>query len=252
MRLITLLLMAWACLAPALAARGPLVLAAVSLQDALNAAADSYAAKGSVRPVLSFAGTATIARQVIAGAPADLFISADDQWMDALEGQALTIAGSRALLASNRLVLVAPASRPFRLALKPGAPLAARLGGGRLAMADPEAVPAGRYGKAALISLGLWQGVEGRLVRAENVRAALALVERGETAAGIVYATDAQATRRVRIAGIFPEASHPPIHYWLATLKTVRHPEAERFRRYLLSAEGRAILRRFGFTAARR
>ncbi len=234
--------------APALAQRGPLVLAAASMQDALEAAADAYARGGRPRPVLSFAASSALARQIAAGAPADLFVSADEPWMDDLEKRGLLARGTRATLAGNRLVLVAPAISRVRVDLRPGVDLARVLGSGRLAMADPDAVPAGRYGQAALTRLGAWRGVEGRVARAENVRAALALVERGAAPLGIVYATDARASRGVRVVGVFPAASHPPIRYPIARLARSRDVGSELFRRFLLGRSGQSILRKFGFT----
>jgi len=244
------LLIALAVTAPARGqARGPLVLAAASLQEGLDDAASAWAAKRHPRPVLSFAGSPVLARQIEAGAPADLFISAATEWMDYLAGKRLLRAGTRAALAGNRLVLVAPLASKVRLAIGPRFPLARALGAGRLAMADPDAVPAGRYGKAALASLGVWPSVRGKLARTENVRAALALVERGAAPFGIVYATDARASARVRVLATFPASSHPAITYPIAALRTSRHPDAEGFRRFLLSREGKAILAARGFTA---
>lgn len=228
-------------------ARGPLVLAAASLQEALTDAADRWTAKGHARPVLSFAASSALARQAEAGARADVFASADEQWMDHLQAKRLLKAGTRARLTENRLVLVARADSRLALRIGRGFPLARALGAGRLAMADPASVPAGRYGREALISLGAWDAVAGRIAAAENVRAALALVERGAAPLGIVYATDARASKNVRVVGVFPAQSHAPITYPVALLATSRHPEAERFRQFLISAEGRAILARRGF-----
>ncbi len=238
-------------LAPAATAaeRGPVVMAAASLQEALTAAADAWTAKGHARPLLSFAGSSALARQIVAGAPADLFLSADEPWMDAVAKAGLLRPGTRATLLGNRLVLVGPASGRLRLTPAPGFPLARALGGGRLALADPDAVPAGKYAKAALTALGVWRGVAGRLAPAENVRAALALVEHGAAPLGIVYATDARASKRVRVVGVFPASSHPPIRYPVALLKASRHPDAMGFRNFLASREGRAIFARYGFSA---
>lgn len=227
--------------------RGPVVLAAASLQEALTDAAEAWAAKGNPRPVISFAGSSALARQLEAGAPADLFISADTEWMDYVAAKGLLRKGSRAAFLSNRLVLIAPAGSKVQLAVKRGFPLARALGEGRLAMADTDSVPAGRYGKAALTSLGVWASVSDKLARAENVRAALALVERGEAQFGIVYATDARASHRVRVVGTFAADTHPPITYPLALLRTSNNREAEAFRRFLLSREGKAIFARRGF-----
>jgi len=231
--------------------RGLLVLAAASLREALGSAADAWAAKGHARPVLSFAGSPALARQVEAGAPADLFISADAEWMDHVAAAGMVRKGTRANLVTNRLVLIAPAASTVRLAIAPRFALARALGKGRLAMADPDAVPAGRYGKAALARLGVWPSVQDRIARAENVRAALVLVERGEAPLGVVYATDARASRRVRIVGWFPASSHPPIVYPVALLRGSTHREAEGLRRFLLSREAAAIFARHGFGAGR-
>ncbi|MFZ5726670.1 MAG: molybdate ABC transporter substrate-binding protein [Pseudomonadota bacterium] len=247
------LLVAFALLSltPAAAAhgRGPVVLAAASLQESLTEAADVWAARGHSRPILSFAASSALARQVIAGAPADLFLSADEPWMDAVAKAGRLRAGTRATLFGNRLVLIAPARSRVRLSPARGFPLARALGSGRLAMADPDAVPAGRYAKAALTHLGVWRSVAGRLAPAENVRAALVLVERGAAPLGIVYATDARASKAVRILGTFPGASHPPIRYPVAVLKASRHRDAAAFRAFLLSTQGRAIFTRHGFSA---
>jgi molybdate transport system substrate-binding protein len=156
---------------------------------------------------------------------------------------------SRVSFLTNSLVLVAPATSRVRLTIGPRFPLHRALGGGRLAMGDPNAVPAGKYGKAALTRLGVWPSVQGRVAAAENVRAALALVARGEAPLGIVYATDARAAPGVRVIGTFPASSHTPITYPVATLAASRNPEAELFRRFLISAEGKGLFRRFGFGA---
>jgi molybdate transport system substrate-binding protein len=236
---------------PALAqGKGPLVLAAASLQESLTAAADAWTAKGHARPVISFAASPALARQVEAGARADLFISADEGWMDYLAKKGLIMPASRADLLTNRIVLIAPAGKGARLTIGKAMPIGQTLGeNGRLAMADPDTVPAGKYGKAALEALGVWSSVSNRIARGENVRAALALVERGEAPLGIVYATDARASARVRVVGTFPASSHPPIRYPIARLKTATNKETDAFRRFLLSPEGRAIFLRFGFSA---
>ncbi len=228
-------------------AKGPLVLAAASLQESLNAAADAFAAKGEARPVISFAASSALARQIDAGAPADLFISADEPWMDFLANKHLLKSGTRVSFLTNRLVLVAPAARTLDLPIRAGFPLATALGDGKLAMADPDSVPAGKYGKAALTNLGVWRAVEPKVARAENVRAALLLVSRDEARAGIVYETDARAARGVLVVGVFPEISHAPITYPLAIVAGSQNPAAARFRAFLLSAEGKAIFARFGF-----
>ena len=250
LRALALLALLCAPLAPAAAQqRGPLLLAAASMQEAMTAAADAWAARGHPRPVLSFAGSSALARQIRAGAPADLFVSADEDWMDDVEKAGLVMRGTRANLAGNRLVLVRPANARLSLRIGRNMPIARALGDGRLAMANPDSVPAGKYGKAALTALGVWPSLAPKVARADNVRAALALVERGATPLGIVYATDARAGKGVAIVGAFPESSHAPIRYPLARLTASRHRDAEGFRRFLLSSTGRSILKRYGFSA---
>jgi len=226
----------------------PLVLAASSLHEALDEAAGRWAAQGHPRPVISYAASSALARQIAAGANADLFISADEPWMDEVQDKGLIRADSRRSFLTNRLVLVAPAGKTPALAIAQGFPLAQALGNGRLALADPEAVPAGKYAKASLTALGVWDAVKGRVAAGENVRAALAMVERGQAPLGIVYETDAKASAKVGVVGVFPPASHPPITYPLALLTTAS-PEAEGFRSFLLSPEATAIFARHGFGA---
>lgn len=246
--LMFLALLGLAACGPAEEDRGPLVLAPSSMQEAIDAAADAWAAQGHHRPVVSFAGTPSLARQVLQGAPADLFISADEQWMDELERAGRIDAASRAAIAGNRLVLVSPSAQAGPPPLEPQA-FASALGDGPLALADPASVPAGRYGKAALESLGLWPAAEDNISASENVRAALALVQRGEARLGLVYASDANAAPGGAVVAELPEASHPPIRYPVALLADADHPDAAAFRAFLLSPEGQAILHRHGFTA---
>ena len=230
--------------------RAPTVLAAASLQEAMQAAADRWVGKGHVRPVLSFAGSATLARQIEAGAPADLLISADEAWMDHVAARGLLRAGTRAPLLGNRLVLIAPVNSTVRLSVGEGFGLAPALGKGRLAMGDAGSVPAGRYARRALERLQVWNTVAGRIAPAENVRLALLFVSRGEAPLGIVYASDAKADRGVRVVDFFPENSHRRIVYPIARLKNSRSPAAEPFRQFLLSKEGQAIFRAYGFGPA--
>ncbi|MGN6270401.1 MAG: molybdate ABC transporter substrate-binding protein [Sphingomonas sp.] len=225
----------------------PLVLAAASLQESLNAAADAWAKQGHARPTLAFAGSSALARQIEAGAPADLFVSADEAWMDDVEKHGDIVPGTRATFLGNRLVLVAPVTRTARVVTRPNAALGRTLAAGPVAMADVGAVPAGKYGKAALEHMGIWATVEPHVVQADNVRAALALVERGAAPLGIVYATDAKASPKVKIVGVFPESSHAPIRYPVARLKTGTSADAEGFRRFLISRAGKAIFARYGF-----
>lgn len=248
-RICATLLSIWLFVMPAAAqSRAPLVLAAASLQEAMTDAADAWASHGNVRPKLSFAASSALARQVMAGARADLFVSADGEWMDAVAVSGMVVRGTRGIVARGRLVAVTRADGRSVVSMR-GDALARTLGNGPLAMADPDSVPAGRYGRAALQRLGAWDAVASKVVRAENVRAALALVTRGAAPYGIVYETDARAERGVRIAGWFPPGSHPPIVYPIARLTRSTSPDAERFRRFLLSSEGRAIFLRRGFGA---
>lgn len=226
--------------------RGPLVLAAASMQEAMTDAAEHWAKLGHPKPVLSFAGSSALARQVSAGAPADLFISADQEWMDDLAKRGLLVKDTRAIMAGNRLVLIARAGTASVKGMR-GPSLAKLLGQDAVAMADPDAVPAGRYGRSALQRLGAWQAIAPRVVRTQNVRAALALVEQGAVPYGVVYATDARVAPQLQVAGVFPESSHAKIVYPIARLKASRHPDAEGFRRFLLSSTGKAIMRRYGF-----
>ena len=248
-----LLCLAWLAVAvaqPALAkTEPPLVLAAASLQEAMNDAADAFAAKKHPRPVISFAATSALARQIEAGAPADMFVSADEDWMDYVEQRGLIRPRSRIVLVRNRLAVIAAPGERASFSVGRGMLLARALGDRKLAMADPDSVPAGKYGKAALTRLGVWRAVEANIASAENVRAALALVERGAAPFGIVYATDARASPSVRLVGLFPANSHPPINYPVAITRRSNNLEAEFFRRFLVSPEGRAILEKRGFSA---
>ncbi len=223
------------------------IFAAASLKESLTETAEAFAARGKPKPVISFAASSALAKQIEHGAPAALFVSADEQWMDYLANRSLIVAGTRTSFLGNELVLIAPAARPFRIEIGPGFALAGVLGAEKLAMADVDSVPAGRYGKAALTNLGVWAAVEGNVVRQADVRAALALVERDEARAGIVYHTDAMASSKVTIAGSFPPISHPPIVYPLAIVHGHDSPEVRELREYLLSPAAKAIFARHGF-----
>jgi molybdate transport system substrate-binding protein len=202
------------------------------------------------RIVVSYAASSALAKQIENGAPADLFISADLEWMDYLAAKKLIDAQSRSNLLSNRLVLIAPAGSSVKLDVAPNFPLAATLGGGRLSIADPEHVPAGKYARSALESLGVWGSVAGRTARSENVRAALVLVSRGEAPLGIVYRTDALADVRVRTVAEFPESNHPPIVYPAALIASTKSPAARDFLEYLKSPAARALWTKHGFALA--
>jgi molybdate transport system substrate-binding protein len=224
------------------------VFAAASLRDAVEALARPFEAASGHRVVASYGASNALARQLDAGAPAQVFISADREWADYVESRGLALAGSRRSLAGNELVLVAPRASRAELSIAPGLDLARHLGNGRLALANPEAVPAGRYAKAALQSLGAWDAVKGRLAPAESVRAALAFVSRGEAPLGIVYRTDAIADSSVRIVGVFPPTSHPRIVYPLLVLRNAT-PAAKSFAEHLASEASRATWIKLGFTA---
>lgn len=223
------------------------VLAAVSLTDVLQEIAGEFKTETGISVRYSFAASSALARQIESGAPADVFVSADLEWMDYLQQKSLIDAASRLNIAGNELVLIAPAASAIALEIAPSFALAAALGDGRLAIADPSSVPAGRYALAALTALGVWSSVEHRLVPAENVRAALAYVSRGEVPLGIVYRTDALVDPKVRVVDTFPAGTHAPIVYPAAA--TGRGLEmATKFLEFLAGARAREILRRHGFT----
>jgi len=222
------------------------VFAAASLKDALDAAVQSYAADGHSKVVVSYGASAALAKQIDNGAPADLFISANEEWMDYLAKRGLIDASTRADFVGNSLVLIAPKDSPLFLKIAPGFPLAAALQDGRLAMGDPANVPAGTYGKSALEHLGVWDSVASKTAYGADVRAVLALVERGEAPAGIVYATDAAASSKVTVVGTFPDDSHPPVAYPIAAMKNVSK-DARDFYQFLRSPSAQAIFRKFGF-----
>jgi molybdate transport system substrate-binding protein len=230
------------------ASGAPLVYAAASLTDVLQQIGADYQRETGRRVRFSFASTAVLARQIEAGAAVDLFVSADEDWMNYLAQRYLIRRDSRAALLGNLLVLVAPADSRAQVRLTPGVRLDAALGErGRLALADPASVPAGRYAQAALMQLGAWAALESRVVIAENVRMALMYVARGEAPLGVVYATDARAEPRVRIVAQFPAATHPPIVYPVA-LTPRAGAEAKAFLRYLRAKSASARFEAAGFS----
>jgi molybdate transport system substrate-binding protein len=230
------------------AAAEVLVFAAASLKNALDEAASTFMQQGGEKIVISYAASSALAKQLENGAPADLFISADLDWMNHVEQRGLIETSTRRNLLGNRLVMVAPAERNVTVEIAPSFPLAALLGDGRLAIADPDSVPAGKYGKAALERLGVWRSVEDRLARAENVRAALFFVARNEAPLGIVYASDAAAERSVKVVGVFPEDTHPPIVYPIALTAGRKTPAARMFLDFLESPAAAPIFKKQGFT----
>jgi molybdate transport system substrate-binding protein len=249
--LLVALIVALAATAPAQAATVT-VFAAASLKEALDAHARAFQAATGDRVVVSYAASNALAKQIDAGAPADLFIAADHDWMDYLEQRKRLLEGTRVDLLSNALVLIAPASSRATLGIAPSFPLAAALGSERLAMAHPDSVPAGKYGKRALESLGVWTAVEKQVARADSVRAALALVSRGEAPFGIVYRTDAMADKGVRIVDTFPARSHPPIVYPAARIAEGRSPAAAKaLLDHLRSPAAAAVWQSHGFGMVR-
>ena len=247
MRRLAALLLAVA--APLAHADTVIVFAAASLKESLDAVSAAFESASGHKVAVSYAATNALARQIEAGAPADLFISADTDWIDYVEQKGLAAPGSRRTLLGNDLVLVAPASSTLQLKLAPGVNVAQALGDKRIALANPDAVPAGKYAKAAFTALGAWGGLETKVAAADNVRAALALVSRGEAPLGVVYRTDAMADRGVRIVDAFPASTHPPIVYPAVLLKRATSPAAAAFAAHLRSPESLATFVRFGFRA---
>ncbi|MFZ1984996.1 MAG: molybdate ABC transporter substrate-binding protein [Desulfatitalea sp.] len=246
---ITMGFTSWVHSAAAAEADTVTIFAAASTTDVLTEIGRLFAEQKLGRAVYSFAASSTLARQVESGAPADVFLSADLEWMDYLEKKKLIEPATRQDLLGNRIVLIAPVGSPTTaVALGPGCDLTPALAGGRLVMGDPGHVPVGRYAKAALESLGAWQGVEKQVAGVATVRAALALVERGEAPLGIVYATDAAVSAKVKIVGRFPEGSHPPIVYPVAVVAGRNTPAVARFIVFLRSNPAKAVFEGAGFT----
>ena len=226
-----------------------LVFAAASTTNAVTDICDIFNQKGGAKAVASFASSSTLAKQIENGAPADVFISANIKWMDYLAEKKMIDPDTRVDLLANRIVLIVPASSDTgEVKIEPAFPLAERLGSGKLSMGDPDHVPAGIYARQALESLGLWEGVASKTARAKDVRAALALVERGECPYGVVYATDAAISDQVRVVGLFPESSHPPITYPVALIAGRDNPGAQAFLELLKSPEAKAVFEKYGFS----
>jgi molybdate transport system substrate-binding protein len=223
------------------------VFAASSLTNALQEIGDAFTRDTGRQVRFSFAASSTLARQIESGVDANVFFAADAEWMNYLQTRDLINAASRRNLLGNQLVLIAPADSRIRLKIGPGFKLTEALHGGRLATGDPDSVPVGKYAQSALMSLGVWRDVVDRLVRAENVRAAMSFVARGEAPLGIVYSTDALIDKKVRIVDTFPAGSHLPIAYPAAQTR-IAHPDAKVFMDYLSSPASRAIFKKYGFT----
>jgi molybdate transport system substrate-binding protein len=222
------------------------VFGAASLTNVLQDIGTAYTTQTGQHVSFSFAASSALARQIEAGTRADVFVSADEDWMDYLQTRKLIDPRTRHDIVMNRLVLIAPATSDIKLKIAPHFALAAALGKERLATGDPGSVPVGRYARAALTNLGVWSEVSAHIVPAEDVRSALAFVARGETPLGIVYETDAMVEKRVRIVDIFPEDSHAPITYPVALVATAK-AGAGRFVGYLKGPEGRAVFAKYGF-----
>jgi molybdate transport system substrate-binding protein len=223
------------------------VFAAASLRESLDEQVVQFASSTGNKVTVVYGASSALAKQIEAGAPADVFISADLGWLDYVDQRQLLARGTRVDLLHNALVLVAPKSSGVMLAIAPGFALAAALGGGKLAMANPDSVPAGKYGRAALQTLGVWTDVERQVARAENVRGALVLVARGEAPLGIVYRTDALAEPGVRVVASFPASTHPPIIYPAAVTAASTTPAAKMLLDALRSPSAAAVWQKHGF-----
>ena len=229
-------------------ASGPvIVFAAASLKNALDGIASAWQKESGIAPKISYAASSTLAKQLEEDAPAQIFISADEDWMNYSAAKGLIQPESRSDLLGNKLVLIAPKDSAVSLNLEPGADLAHALDEGRLAIGNVASVPAGKYAKAALKKLGLWDSVAGKLAQAESVRAALLLVSRGESPLGVVYLTDAASDPNVKVIATFPADSHPPILYPIALTKKAG-ARAEAFLAYIKSDKAAPFFKRQGFT----
>jgi molybdate transport system substrate-binding protein len=238
--------------APAGKDASPIVFAAASLTDVLQTVGDLYVAEGHPAPRFSFAASSALAKQLEQGAQADIFISADEDWMDYAAEKSLIDPATRTTLLTNELVLVAPARAPITLDIAAGMDLAGALKGGKLALADPESVPAGKYAREALIHFGAWDAVASSVARTENVRAALRFVETGDAAAGIVYATDAAAAgAAVKVVGVFPAGSHTPVTYPAALLAGKTEGPGAAFLGFLATEPARKVFQDAGFGLVR-
>ena len=223
------------------------VFAAASLKNALDAVSASWKADTAKDATLTYEASNALAKQIESGAPADVFVSADLTWMKYLIDKSLIIKASDVQLLGNEIVLVAKKDSKIELKIENGFKISDAVGDGKLAMANVESVPAGKYGKAALEKLGVWASVEGKVAQSENVRAALKLVDLGEAPLGIVYATDAKADSAVKVVGVFPADSHAPIIYPAGVVATSKNPDAAEFLKYLQSDKAKAIFEAQGF-----
>jgi len=235
-------------LKPAFADDNVIVFAAASLKNALDNVNTAWKAETGMEATISYAASSALAKQIESGAPADVFISADLQWMKYLSDKKLINAGSEIELLGNRIVLIAPKDSTAETTIAPGFDLAKLVGDGRLAMADVKAVPAGKCGKAALEALGVWASVEGKVAQAENVRAALKLVATGEAALGIVYQTDANAEPDVKVIGTFPSDTHEPIVYPVGITAESKNADTDAFVKFVQTPKAKELFEAQGFT----
>lgn len=247
--LVLLMVMGWFAVQAAAADQEVVVFAAASTTNAITDIGGLYAAKGAGQIKTSFASSSTLAKQIASGAPADVYLSANNKWMDFLEKKNAVDKATRFDLLGNRLVMIAPLKSAIdKVEVNDALDLAALLGrDGRLSMGDPDHVPAGMYGKKAMQKLGLWNQVQGRLAPMKDVRAALVLVERGEAPLGQVYATDAAISKKVRVVGMFPADSHPPIVYPVVAVAGGKVDAAAVFLNFLKSAEAKTVFVKYGF-----
>lgn len=224
------------------------IFAAASTTNAITDIAELYERETGATMRHSFASSSTLAKQIAQGAPADVYISANPKWMTYVEDKGLIEPGSRFNLLGNRIVLIAPKDSDIQLKIEPGFDLSGILGDGKLAMGDPDHVPAGIYGKQALETLSAWKTVKPKVARSKDVRAALALVERGECPLGVVYATDAAGSKKIKVVGTFPENSHPPIVYPVALVKDSTSKQARSFLSFLKTTPAKTIFEKYGFS----
>jgi molybdate transport system substrate-binding protein len=223
-----------------------IVFAAASLTEAVTEVSAAFTQETGIAVKTSFAASSVLARQIEAGAPATVFFAADEEWMDYLQSRKLLTPGSRKDVLGNQLVLVAPADSTASVKITSGPALVQALSGARIATGDPDSVPVGKYAKAALIKLGVWEQLQGRLVRAEDVRSALAFVARGEAPFGIVYLTDAKIEKRVKLLDVFPQDTYPPIRYPIA-MTAVAGEDGRRFVEFVAGKRAAAIFQSYGF-----
>jgi molybdate transport system substrate-binding protein len=248
-RIFALLVFTLAAAQPLAAQEAITVFAAASMKNALDDANAAFTKATGTKVVASYAASPALAKQIESGAPADVFISADLQWMDYVTQKNLIKPDTRVNLLGNKLVLIAPKdSKIDKVDIKQGFDIAKLAGDGRIAVADVKAVPAGLYAKAALEKLGGWVAAEPKLAQAENVRATLAFVARGETPIGIVYETDAKVEPNVKIVGVFPEDSHPPVTYPVAATTAGKHADTAKYLQFLRTGAAKAIFEKYGFS----